>query len=124
MAVRVDFPVEKNQIRVKFTKMRPILRIRSQAYMKRRAKEIEKYMKANHPWRNRTGNAERGLKSVVTASPQGMSVRITCSHSVPYGIYLEEYYEKRFAIIEPTIRIKGPSIVRDINELYTEIMLE
>lgn len=85
-------------------------------YMVRKAEELEKYMKANHPWRNRTGAAEAGLSAKVTSSPKNYVQRIRLAHGVPYGVYLEYSMERRYAIIEPTIRIKGPEIISDLHD--------
>lgn len=85
-----------------------------EAYMFNKAKELEDYMKANHPWQNRTGNAERGLSGKLQSSRMGFVQTIELAHGVPYGVYLEYSMERRFAIIEPTIRLKGPEIVRDL----------
>ena len=64
---------------------RPIL----QAYMVNKAQEMEQYMKSNHPWQNRTGNAERGLSAKLTSSKAQYVQTITLAHGVPYGVYLE-----------------------------------
>ncbi|MDE7424982.1 MAG: hypothetical protein K2N51_15045 [Lachnospiraceae bacterium] len=84
------------------------------SYMVDKAKELELYMKANHPWQNRTGKAEEGLTAKVSSSFKGYSTTIELKHGVYYGVYLEYAMEKRFAIIEPTIRLKGPEIVSDL----------
>lgn len=82
--------------------------------MVKKAKDIEGYMKAKHPWKNRTGAAEAGLSAKVTSSPKNYVQTIALSHGVSYGVYLEYSMGRRFAIIEPTIRIKGPEIVNDL----------
>lgn len=81
-----------------------------------KARDLEQYMKSNHPWKNRTGNAERGLSARLVSSPQNYVQSIELAHGVPYGVYLEYSMEKRFAIIEPTIRIKGPEIINDLQD--------
>lgn len=85
-----------------------------EAYMVKKAREFESYMKANHPWTNRTGAAERGLSAKVSHSKMNYVQTIELKHGVPYGVYLEYSMERRFAILEPTIRIKGPEIVNDL----------
>lgn len=82
--------------------------------MVQKAREIEQYMKSNHPWQNRTGAAEAGLSATVTSSPKNYVQTMELSHGVYYGRFLEYSMEKRFAIIEPTIRLKGPDIVNDL----------
>lgn len=85
-----------------------------ESYMVQKAEELEMYMKANHPWKNRTGAAEAGLSARVQSSNLNYVQTITLEHGVPYGKYLEYSMERRFAIIEPTIRLKGPEIVGDL----------
>lgn len=82
--------------------------------MTQKAEDLERYMKANHRWQNRTGAAEAGLSAKVVSSAKDFAQTIELKHGVPYGVYLEYSMEKRFAIIEPTIRIKGPEIVNDL----------
>lgn len=82
--------------------------------MLQKAEEIEIFMKSNHPWRNRTGAAEAGLSARVSSSRLNYVQTIKLSHGVPYGVYLEYAMGRRFAIIEPTMRIKGPEIVDDL----------
>ena len=72
-------------------------------------------MKSNHPWQNRTGNAERGLYAKLTSSKAQYVQTINLTHGVPYGVYLENSMERRFAIIEPTMRLMGPRIVDDLS---------
>lgn len=79
-----------------------------------KAEDLERYMKANHPWKNRTGAAEAGLSAKVVSSRINFVQTITLAHGVPYGVYLENSMERRFAIIEPTIRLKGPEIINDL----------
>jgi hypothetical protein len=72
-------------------------------------------MKSNHPWQNRTGNAERGLSAKLSSSKAQYVQTIELSHGVSYGVYLEYSMEKRYAIIEPTMRLMGPRIVDDLS---------
>lgn len=82
--------------------------------MVKKARELEDYMKSHHPWRNRTGAAERGLSAKLSSSRMKYVQTIQLSHGVPYGVYLEYSMGRRFAIIEPTIRLKAPEIVNDL----------
>ncbi|MDE7431376.1 MAG: hypothetical protein K2N34_05630 [Lachnospiraceae bacterium] len=85
-----------------------------EAYMVQKAEDLERYMKVNHPWQNRTGAAEAGLSAMVSSSRFNYEQTIELSHGVPYGVYLENSMERRFAIIEPTIRLKGHEIIDDL----------
>lgn len=68
--------------------------------------------KRNRPWTDRTGLAKQSLHSYYTLTKNG-SYRITLSHGVSYGVYLEYAFEKRYAIIEPTIRTMAPNIMKN-----------
>lgn len=89
-------------------------RVQVQAYMVQKAREFEAYMKANRPWTDRTGAARANLSAKVQTSAKKYANTMQLAHGVPYGVYLEYSMERRFAIIEPTIRIKGPEIVSDL----------
>lgn len=123
MAAKVYFPEDRNQIKIRLSTVKGHLPRRTNAFMKRIAKELEQYMKANHPWQNRTGNAERGLKAQVTQSAKRYVTTIELSHSVYYGIYLEKGFEERYAIIQPTIKTKGSEIMRRATEWYNEMFM-
>lgn len=89
-------------------------RVAVESYMVQKAEELERYMKANRPWHDRTGAARAGLSARVSSSRMNYVQTIELAHGVPYGVYLEYAMERRFAIIEPTMRIKGPGIVNDL----------
>ena len=48
---------------------------------------MENEAKATHPWTNRTGEAERRIAG--RAERRGDMTRISLSHGVRYGVYLE-----------------------------------
>lgn len=123
MGVKVTFPPGKDKISVRLYGANKTMPSKLQTYMRRKSKEIEVFMKSNHPWRNRTGAAERGLKANLQVSAKKYSQSIALSHGVYYGIYLEKGFGGIYAIIEPTIRIKGPDIVRDAHQLWTDVMV-
>lgn len=93
-------------------------------YMRRRADEIEVYMKQNHPWQNRTGRAERGLHTtvdeVVTGGEALVQIGLLHDEGTWYWRHLEYGMGRRFAIIEPTQRVFGPKLLNELNlsELY------
>ena len=74
------------------------------------------YMVRNHPWHNRTYNAESGLGATV-AGMENDKLVMYLYHSVPYGKYLEGENGFRYPragllhIIQPTIEILGPSLI-------------
>lgn len=114
MALTFIFDDNKNQIKTRLSAMDKKYRTVVESYMVQKAEILERYMKANHPWKNRTGAAEAGLNARVSSSKMNYVQTITLSHGVPYGVYLEHSMERRFAILEPTMRIKGPEIVNDL----------
>lgn len=87
--------------------------------MEQQAKELEGYMKAKAPWQDRTGLARRSLKAEVKQST--MKVQITLYNPVPYGIYLEQFMGKRFAIIDPTIKAKSPDVMRSLQGVFNKV---
>ena len=91
-------------------------------YSATKASEIQAKMKINRPWTDRTGMAKDLLNAKVS-QPNDNTIRITLSHGVNYGIWLELAHEKNYAIISPTIREEGPRIVEDLNNLMSKLKL-
>ena len=91
-------------------------------YSATKASEIQAKMKINRPWTDRTGMAKALLNAKVS-QPNDNTIRITLSHGVNYGIWLELAHEKNYAIIAPTIREEGPRIVEDLNNLISKLKL-
>lgn len=81
----------------------------------RRAPEIEEWMKQNHLWINRTGDAEAGLHTEVREIAQQM-VEIILAHGddIDYGIWLEVANGGRFAVIAPAVDMWGAIIWSDV----------
>lgn len=83
--------------------------------------DLEDYMKSNRPWTDRTGAAKARLSHSVQGLWSQEKVRITLSHGVYYGVYLEFSMEKRFAIIYPTIVKKGPEVVSSFQSTMSRL---
>ena len=79
------------------------------------AKKLEASAKANRPWTDRTGNARNRLNS--ESEWNGNKVRVSLSHGVDYGIWLELCNEGKYAIIMPTINKEGPSILKGLEKI-------
>jgi hypothetical protein len=62
------------------------------------ASRLESKMKINRPWTDRTGMAKTTLRASVS-QPSKDKIRITLSHGVDYGIWLELAHGKNWAII-------------------------
>lgn len=84
------------------------------------AKDLEAYAKANKPWTNRTGEAQRRL-SGTSKRTDDYTWTLTLSHGVDYGIWLEIAHEERYAIIQPTIRVKSPKIMKNFNHAIDKL---
>lgn len=87
---------------------------------KKIAADMEKYAKANHPWRNRTTDAERGLKGVAVETSADVTT-ISLGHSVRYGPKLEN---TGYAIIQPTLLLFQPLWAGYIKEALDSSELE
>ena len=88
-------------------------------YAETQAKKLEGQAKENRPWTDRTGDARKRLTGYVTTTSKGY--RINLAHGVDYGIWLELAMEKRFAILEPTIRLEGPEVIRGMKNLFDKL---
>lgn len=84
------------------------------------ASRLESKMKINRPWTDRTGMAKATLRASVS-QPSKDKIRITLSHGVDYGIWLELAHEKNWAIIAPTINQEGPEVVKRFQGLMDRI---
>lgn len=69
------------------------------------AAKLEEAAKENARWVDRTGDARRRLKGDAFPVSNGYKLRL--AHGVDYGKWLELAHEKRYAIIEETIRFVG-----------------
>ena len=78
--------------------------------------EAEEYMQSHHKWKNRTGDAERGLFATIAGMEEDKIVMMLY-HSVPYGVYLETRdfpIAGNLEIIRPTLLIFSPRLTRDL----------
>ena len=63
-------------------------------------------------------------KATLNASlskPKPNTSRITLAHGVDYGLWLELANEKNYAIIYPTIKIKGPVVLEGLKNILGKI---
>jgi hypothetical protein len=83
-----------------------------------RAEEAEAWMKANHPWENKTGAAEAGLHVDVDQAPAVLA-SLTFAHGedVPYAIWLEIANQGRFGIISQSVDVWGPKLMQDVQRI-------
>lgn len=98
-----------------------------QRYLSKQCYELENYMKSNHLWKNRTGNAEAGLyadyyeEGISGNEYIPVTLGITLGHGVFYGEFLEMAMEQNYAILEPTVMLKGPDVVRGMQGLIDRL---
>lgn len=120
MNVRRSIKIDSKEVRAGIQNFSDETLQKVENYLGEQAEELEKFMKKNAPWNDRTGNARRGLVAKVE-KPKNKYYRIGLKHSVKYGVYLENYMEKRFAILEPTVRLKGPEVVKGMKNLLDRL---
>lgn len=83
------------------------------------AKVMETDAKEQARWTDRSSMARKSLRGYVEETPNGY--KIILSHGVDYGIWLELANEKRYAIVEPIIRLTSPYIMRDFENLLEKM---
>jgi HK97 gp10 family phage protein len=79
---------------------------------------VERWMKHNAPWTDRTTNARNGLFAVARKVSSTI-YSIIVGHSVDYGVYLEEGTENMRArpIIRPAIEAFAPKVIASLVKL-------
>ena len=88
---------------------------------------VERHMKQNAPWKDRTSNARNGL-TATAVKLQGKrfdanSFAIVLAHGVDYGIYLEAKDEEHGGrpIILPTIKLYAPKVMKTLTKLMRRL---
>jgi hypothetical protein len=76
-------------------------------------------MKIKAPWKDRTGNARRGLWAENEKSPSRLSM--TLGHSVEYGVYLEESNGGKFQILMPTLVATARSFMQSLEHMFAQM---
>ena len=84
-------------------------------YAQTSAKKFESYAKEHRPWTDRTGRARQGLTGYVTTTGTGW--RINIAHTVDYGLWLEHARNKKYAILEPTVRLNSDEVLAGLKVL-------
>ena len=81
------------------------LGLKRQNSAKRIAAAMLVYMKANAPWKDRTGNARASLFTTVVDSPTTGQTTVYAGQGVFYGVFLEKktYNGVSYAIVRPTL---------------------
>lgn len=89
-------------------------------YAQTSAQKMENYAKSHRRWVDRTGNAKQSLVGFVERCSN--SVRIYISHGVDYGKWLEVRFNKRYAILMPTVQATSGEIVKGFSRLLDKIL--
>lgn len=75
------------------------------------AQEMVAYAQANHPWQNRTGDAEAGLQTqVIRQGPTNWTILLGHGPDIKYGLWLEVRWGGKYAIILPTLQYFAPRL--------------
>ena len=88
-------------------------------YGKTAAAKLEGKAKENRPWTDRTGDARKRMKGSSEMDSDGL--KIVLAHGVDYGVWLELAHEKRYAIVEPTVRLDSNEIFQNLRGLLDRI---
>lgn len=88
-------------------------------YAKTAAQQLQNTAQQDAPWTDRTAHARQRLKG--EAQRVGEGYLISLAHGVDYGIYLELCNEKKYAVIEPTIKKMAPEILQAFQGLLSKI---
>lgn len=84
------------------------------------AEKLEILAKRNAPWTDRTGNARRTLEGFQEfKDPE--NYRIGICGNMPYSDRLELGFNRRYAILMPTMKAQKPYIVDDIKKAIGRI---
>lgn len=82
------------------------------------AQKMEAYAKQNRPWTDRTGRARQSLKGSAYRVNKGY--RLEIAHGVSYGIYLEYKYNRKYAILWPTVNTVGRNQIMPAFDKFIE----
>lgn len=88
-------------------------------FVQTQAIKLEGDAKEQAKWTDRTGAARQRLKGTVEKVSTGY--RIKLAHGVDYGLWLELGAEKKYAIVEPIIRINSPYVIQDLENLLERL---
>ena len=116
----MSFRIDPNPLNNNLSKMAAKASVVLLTYATTKAVELQCRMQQNRPWTDRTGKAKATLSAKVS-QPSATTVRITLAHGVDYGIWLELAHAKKYAIIEPTIRLEGPRVVKEMAKLMDKM---
>lgn len=116
MAGPIEFSLDISDLSKGLKEYSEKLDIGLEVYTRTAALSLEAYAKQKAPWTDRTGEARKRL-TARAQKIENLQYQITLSHGVDYGKWLELANEKKYAIIQPTLRLKTPEVVRGMKIL-------
>lgn len=81
------------------------------------ADEATAYMKAHHPWTNRTGAAEAGLQASAVQLAEHL-IAIYLVSSAPHGIWLEIKYAGKWGIIPEAMVFAYGRLMQELRAIF------
>lgn len=111
--------IDMSNIAAKLQQMPQEIETATLAYAETVAADLQRIAQQNRPWKDRTGQARQRLRGYAEAYDTG--VRIVLAHGVDYGEQLEYGHEKRYAIIEPTLRKNQQRVVSGWQRMVKQI---
>lgn len=117
----MEFSLDDSEVQMNFDKLSERLEAAIVMYGETAAKKLEAEAKRNRPWTDRTSRARIGLTG-SSGMTEG-SMEIVLAHTVDYGLWLELAHEKRFAIVEPTVRLNANRVWQGLKGLLGKVHL-
>ncbi len=78
----------------------------------------QSWMRANHRWQNRTGNAEAGLYTdIETVAHETVIMLFSHGPSIDYAVFLEYAHSGRFAILGDAVDQWAPEFYRGVQDI-------
>ena len=84
------------------------------------AERITQRMKAEHKWKNRSGDAERELHCDVREVGAAFVLAAGHGPDIFYGAFLEHGFQGRYAILAPMMRAQWPYVMRTLQAALRE----
>ena len=117
----MSITLDSEQLQKNMDALPPKLEAAIAIYAETICKDWESTAKRNRPWTDRTSRARQGLTG--SSGMDGTKCDIVLAHTVDYGVWLELAHEKRFAIVEPTVRLNSNRAISGLERLLDKVKL-
>lgn len=115
MATKIDISGIVDGLQSTETKAQKAIRM----YATEGSKKLENYAKTHKRWINRTGHAVQRLKGYIE---EGINnIKVCIAHGVDYGIFLELRYERKYAILEESVRVNAKEVLQGFKGLIEKL---